>query len=333
MHHSSPDVVDELFLDKLLAIVNGIEDFTHGQRRGGVLTNQAEAFLQLCRNWILEPEQMKWFEALPQARCFDRCEPVMGIMQQVNFRSELLAKPFEQERREVQVQLGAPDIFRRSIFFRWLVIHFAAAHSVRAFQPGNAALRANRFVSKFEVVGDRFDGLLDVPPAGMSVNENAIAGSASQQLIDGRVQRLALDVPERRVNGGNRAHGDRATAPVRALIKVLPEVLNSPCIAPDEKWNDVVGEVTGNCEFPAVQRGIPQAVDPVFCRNLQRYEIPARTANNHFGIGDSHLWFTSLVALSSKSRKKRSSLSQQADKRTLMKLGGYMRAELAASRR
>jgi hypothetical protein len=32
----------ELFLDELLAIVNGIEDFTHGQRRGGVLADQAE---------------------------------------------------------------------------------------------------------------------------------------------------------------------------------------------------------------------------------------------------------------------------------------------------
>src|SRR6266850_8530676 len=183
---------------------------------------------------------MKWFEALPQARCFDGCEPVMRVMQQVNFRSELLAKPFEQERREVQVQLGAPYILRRSIFFRRFVIHFAAAHSVCAFQPGNATLRANRFVSKFEVVGDRLNGLLEVPTAGMSVNENAAAGSASQQLIDGHVQSLALDVPERGVDGGNRTHGDRAAAPIRALIKVLPQILNPPCIAPDQEWNDVV---------------------------------------------------------------------------------------------
>src|ERR1700730_2135028 len=105
MHDRRPDVVNELFLDELMAIVNGIEDFTYGERRSGVLTNKTEALLQLGRCWIFEPEQMERFKTLPQARCFDRTEAVMRIMQQAKIWSEFLAQSFEQARHEVQVEL------------------------------------------------------------------------------------------------------------------------------------------------------------------------------------------------------------------------------------
>src|SRR5712664_1785877 len=115
MHNGSPDVINQLFLDELLAIVNGIEDFTDGQRCSRVLPDEAEAFLQLRRNWIFEPEQLKRFEALPQAPCFNWCEPVMRVVQQVKIRSELLAQPFKYARHEVQVEILIADIFRRKI--------------------------------------------------------------------------------------------------------------------------------------------------------------------------------------------------------------------------
>ena len=105
MHHGGPDVINELFLDELLAIINGIEDFTDGQRCRGVLPDEAEAFLHLRRNRIFEPEQMKRFEALPQARRFNRRKAMMRIVQQVKIRAEFLAQPFKQPGREIQVEL------------------------------------------------------------------------------------------------------------------------------------------------------------------------------------------------------------------------------------
>ena len=95
MHNGSPDVVNELFLDELLAIVNGIEHFTNGQRCSGVLTNEAKAFLQLRRNWIFEPEQMKRFEAFSGSRRLDGREAMVCIVQQMNIRPEFFAQPLE----------------------------------------------------------------------------------------------------------------------------------------------------------------------------------------------------------------------------------------------
>src|SRR6266702_317629 len=95
MHHGRPDVIDQLFLDEPLAIINGIEDFTHRQRRGGVLADQTETFLQLRRNRVFEPEQMIRFEVLSEPPCFDGREPVMRIVEQMEIRSEFFAQPFE----------------------------------------------------------------------------------------------------------------------------------------------------------------------------------------------------------------------------------------------
>jgi len=54
MHNRGPDVINELLADKLLAIVDRIENFTDRQRRRGVLADEAEALLELGRNRIFE---------------------------------------------------------------------------------------------------------------------------------------------------------------------------------------------------------------------------------------------------------------------------------------
>src|SRR6266850_119761 len=211
VHNGGPNVIDQLPLDKLLAIINGVEYFADGQWRSGVLTDKPEALLQLRGNRILEPEQMIRLEALSQARRFDR-----------------------------------------RVFFRWLIVHFAAANAVCALQSRYAALRTNRFISKFDVIGGGFNRFFDILTAGVAVHQHRLPGSASQQLIDWRIQGLALDVPERGIDRGNRTHRHWAAAPVRAFIEVLPDVLDSPSVASDQKWNDMVGEIACNRKLTAV---------------------------------------------------------------------------------
>src|SRR5271165_4719715 len=116
MDNGGADVIDQLFLDKLLAIENGIEDFPHGKRRGGVLTDEAEVFLHLRWNRIFQPKQMKRFEAFPQAGSLNRSKAMVCVMQQEKVRSEFLAEPLEQAWHKVEIKVGVPDIFRRSIF-------------------------------------------------------------------------------------------------------------------------------------------------------------------------------------------------------------------------
>src|ERR1700676_1226060 len=105
MHNRGPNVINELLLDELLAIVNRVENFTHRQRSSSVLPNQTKTFLQLRRNRIFEPKQMKRFEALSQARCFDRRQPVMNIVQQGKIPAKFLPQPFEQSGDKIQVEL------------------------------------------------------------------------------------------------------------------------------------------------------------------------------------------------------------------------------------
>src|SRR5260370_30060052 len=122
-------------------------------------------------------------------------------------------------RHEVQVQLRTPDVLEGCIFLCWLVVHFAAAYSVGTRQAGNTALRANRLISEPDVIGNSFDRLLDVLSTRVTIDKNTVAGSAPQQLVDRRIQILAFDLPNCRVNGRNRAHRAGGTPPLRAPLK------------------------------------------------------------------------------------------------------------------
>ena len=81
VHDGHADVVDQLFLDELLAVVDGVEHFAHRDRRRRVLANRAERRLILRRHWILEPEQPVRLETLAEPRGLDRRKAVMHVVQ------------------------------------------------------------------------------------------------------------------------------------------------------------------------------------------------------------------------------------------------------------
>jgi hypothetical protein len=95
---------------------------------------------------------------------------------------------------------------------------------------------------------------------GLDVKSEA-AALATQQVIERCVERLALDVPQRHVHGGDRAHGHRPFAPVRTAIKILPDVIGLKWIAADDARNDIFRKVAGYGKLAAVQRAIPKPVD------------------------------------------------------------------------
>ena len=122
----------------------------------------------------------------------------------------------------------------------------------------------------------------------MAVDEHRVARSAAEQLIHGRIERLAENVPERRIDRGDRRHRDRAAAPVRAFVEVLPDVLDAARVAADEQRQHVIVQVTGDRELAAVERRVAQAVDAVFGDELQRDEIAAGTADDDLAVDDAH---------------------------------------------
>ena len=98
MHHGRADIVDQLLLDQLLAVPDRIEHFADGQRRRGVLADQAEAGLVFRRHRILHPEQAIGFEILAQPPGLDRGQAVVHVVQQVHVPAQRLARRFEQRR-------------------------------------------------------------------------------------------------------------------------------------------------------------------------------------------------------------------------------------------
>src|ERR1700687_6203242 len=95
VHDGGADVIDELLLNELLAVVDGVENFADGERRGGVAANQAKAFLQLGGDGIFEPEEMVGFELFAEAGGFDGREAVMRVMEQMEVGAKFLAQAFE----------------------------------------------------------------------------------------------------------------------------------------------------------------------------------------------------------------------------------------------
>src|SRR5712691_9409401 len=67
-----------------------------GDRRRRVLTDGAEGRLVLCRNGIFHPEQPVRLEALAEARGFNRRQPVMDVVQQVNAMALIVTGPRRQ---------------------------------------------------------------------------------------------------------------------------------------------------------------------------------------------------------------------------------------------
>jgi hypothetical protein len=57
-------------------------------------------------------------------------------------------------------------------------------------------------------------------------------------------------------------------------------------VLPDQQRHQVVPQVGRHGQLPAVQRGVPEAGDPVGRGDPQRDEVPARTRDKHLGALD-----------------------------------------------
>src|SRR5687768_18464770 len=108
VHYRRPDVVDQLFLNELPAVVDAVEDLPDRQRRRRVLPDQPEALGVLRDSWILEPEQPMRLGIMAQTGGFDWPQAVMHVVQQVHVEAELTPKALEQRCHAAQITLAAP---------------------------------------------------------------------------------------------------------------------------------------------------------------------------------------------------------------------------------
>jgi hypothetical protein len=132
MHDGCADIVDQLFLDELLAIINTIENFSDGQGSCGVLADDSKAFLEFGGRGIFQPKKVKRLQILAQPCGFDWCQTMVDVVEKMQIRAKLFAQAREKLRSEIQIAFGGPLIFRGRIFFRGLVMESSTAYPVGA---------------------------------------------------------------------------------------------------------------------------------------------------------------------------------------------------------
>src|SRR5699024_1127255 len=79
-----------------------------------------------------------------------------------------------------------------------------------------------------------------------------------------------------------------AAAPVRAAVEVLPGRLDLGLVAADQRGGDVVAQIGGDRELPAVQGGVPEPGEAVRRGDLDRHEVPAGAGDVHVDAVDGH---------------------------------------------
>src|SRR3546814_9753483 len=102
MDDGGADIVDQLVLDQLAAIPDGVEDLTDRERGHRMLADQAERLLILGGGRILQPEQPIGFERLAQSGRLDRRQAVVNVVKQLDLVTVRHAQPFEQFGRVVR---------------------------------------------------------------------------------------------------------------------------------------------------------------------------------------------------------------------------------------
>ena len=120
----------------------------------------------------------------------------------------------------------------------------------------------------------------------MGVGEDLVAGGAAEELVDGDVQGLALDVPQCQVDGADGGHGHRPAAPVGAAVEVLPGVFDPVRVPAQQCRGEVVAEVAGDGEFAAVEGGVAPADDAIVGGDLQGDEVAAGAGDEDVDVDD-----------------------------------------------
>src|ERR1019366_3995500 len=111
---------------------------------------------------------------------------------------------------------------------------------VGGWEARNAALRADRAIPHLFVFADFLHGLVDIAPIGVPIHQYPGSALASEQVVRGRVERFAFEIPQSHVDRTDRGHGYRTTAPIRAAIEVLPNVLGLKRVAPNEAGDHMI---------------------------------------------------------------------------------------------
>src|SRR5215211_8751582 len=108
MGDAGPRIVDETLTDQQIRIPGRGEDLADGERDGRTVSNLAEQRLILHWHAVLEPEQVVRLQRPAQLHRLGRSEPVMRVVQQDQFLTELIASRLKDTRYIAQIDPRIP---------------------------------------------------------------------------------------------------------------------------------------------------------------------------------------------------------------------------------
>ncbi len=256
--------------------------------RGGVLADQAEAFLVLGGDGVLEPEQAMGFEILAEAGGLDRGQAVVAVVEQVRLEAVGVAQGGEELRDVDEVLRRRPDLLVGEGVVGGVVGDGLGAGAVAVAEAGDGDLGADGAVALVEAGADGLDGLLDRAALGVGVAEHLRAAGAAEELVERHAGGLGLDVPERGVDAGDGGHRHRAAPPVGAAVEVLPDILDAGGVAADQAGDDMLLEIGDDGLLAAVEGGVADAGQALVGEDLHGDEVAPGGADDDADVGDLH---------------------------------------------
>lgn len=137
--------------------------------------------------------------------------------------------------------------------FRGLAVGRAAVAAALAAQVGDPHL-----LKAQDIVTD----LLDIPAVHVPVDRDALPDLSAEELVEGHIRQLALDVPQRHVHAGNSVVFNGAVAPVGVLVHQLPQLLDVLRVPPHKKRLQVLLHQMPDRQVAVGKGGAPQAIQP-----------------------------------------------------------------------
>ena len=110
---------------------------------------------------------------------------------------------------------------------------------------------------------------------------------ATQKLINGNAQSLALDVPKSHFNAGNSGHQHRAASPISIAVQIVHVLLNAHGILAHQRLLGVLNSANQGF-FLVFQRSLANAFNAFIGINLHEYPVCAE-AINHKGLDINNL--------------------------------------------
>ena len=110
----------------------------------------------------------------------------------------------------------------------------------------------------------------------MRVADNLVTDQAAQQIVDGHIERLALNVPQGDVNGRHGRGEDTLRREEAAAEEKLPDVLNTEGILPNQNVAEILHRADYG-QFAAGDACFAHPVDPLICVHHHKEEIPSAT--------------------------------------------------------